>query len=181
MAIRCLTPYKKIQIVWLTKGYTKIKYLTVNLNSYIIIFVKAALKLFETVPVSTTPGDPVQFTNYGLHDTFTPHIYSLEGNDVKPRGPIRVTEVRVRRRIRFVRVDFFEWVTNTLGQMVPVKYMSSYAWQGEHSIHLLEQPNVYDLDPFGEDDNGSAPTDMDRQHAKLLTLQGERDIHLDLF
>lgn len=146
---------------------------------------KNALEIFEAIPTSQHPSlESIVFADYDLHDTFSPSIYSLDGNDVKPRGPIRVTEVRRRKRVRFVRVDFFEWVTAPTGHTVPKKYMSSYAWQGENSIHLLEAPNVYDVDPFGgdtEEEAGPTPKLLDAQHQRIMTLHGVKDSHLDLY
>lgn len=110
-------------------------------------------------------------------------MYTLEGNELKLEGPIRITEIRKRARLRFVRVDFFEWQSNARGQTIPQKFMSSYAWQGENALHLLEQPLVMAVDPFGEDEGEGGemtPMGMDAQHSKLMTISGERHIHLDV-
>lgn len=142
-----------------------------------------ALSLFNAIPAGRGDSEQIEFCNFDLHDTYQPDVYTLDGSDYKPRGPLRVVEVRRRKKIRFVRVDFYEWRNTPTGGVIPQKYMSSYAWQGEHALHLLEQPTALDADPFEDADDdlfGPDPDELDATHVRLLSLSGERDWHLDV-
>lgn len=145
---------------------------------------KDAYSSFNEIPMGRPDSEIVQFVNYDLYDTYFPNVYALDGTDVKLQGPLRVIELRRRNQIRFVKVEFYQWDEIPTG-VVPRKYMTSYAWQGIHALHLLENPTVLDLDPFdppADDDlgGGTMGKELDAKHLRFLTLTGEQDAHLDV-
>lgn len=133
------------------------------------------LQLFDAIPLARENSAQLEFADYDLCDTYFPPVYTLNGGQLKLNGPIRVLEMKRRKRVRFVKVEFFEWHEVASG-VVPKKYMSCYAWQGDHCIHLLEEPDVLSDDPFAE----TTTDDIDRTHLRLVQLSGETDGYLDV-
>ncbi|ABU96987.1 hypothetical protein P74p37 [Thermus phage P74-26] len=136
--------------------------------------VEPYIRLFEAIPDAET--ELATFYDADL-DTLPPRMFLPSGDLYTPPGPVRLEEIKRKRRVRLVKVSIYRFEHVGLG-LAARPYAYAYAWQGDNGIlHLYHAPVVLeDVPEVLELDEVT----YNESYVRLMRAMGHVDAFIDL-